>query len=79
MTDTPDVTGRDGYIIAQALYEFIRLEQSKPIAERRGSDEQDAKAILHARFDNELAMLVQSDEAAGREPPDCERGASIGG
>jgi hypothetical protein len=79
MTDTPDVTGRDGYIIAQALYEFIRLEQSKPIAERRGSDEQDAKAILHARFDNELAMLVQSDEAAGREPPDCEGGASIGG
>jgi hypothetical protein len=79
MIDTPDVTGRDGYIIAQALYEFIRLEQSKPIAERRGSDEQDAKAILHARFDNELEILVKSDEAAGREPPHCERKASIGG
>jgi hypothetical protein len=73
------VTGRDGYIIAQALYEFIRLEQSKPIAERRGSDEQDAKAILHARFDNELETLVQADEAAGRKPPDCQRNASIGG
>ena len=70
MTDTPDVTGRDSYIIAQALYEFIRLEQSKPIAERRGSDEQDAKSILHARFDNELEALVQADEAAGRKPPD---------
>ena len=79
MTDTPDVTGRDGYIIAQALYEFIRLEQSKPIAERRGSDEQDAKAILHARFDDELELLVQYDEAAGRKPPDCERRVSIGG
>ena len=56
MTDTPEVTGRDGYIIAHALYEFIRLEQSKPIAERRGSDEQDAKAILHAQFDNELEL-----------------------
>jgi hypothetical protein len=79
MTDTPEVTGRDGYIIAQALYEFIRLEQSKPIAERRGSDEQDAKAILHERFDNELALLVRSDEAAGRKPPDCHRSVSIGG
>jgi len=79
MTDTPDVTGRDSYIIAQALYEFIRLEQSKPIAERRGSDEQDAKSILHARFDNELEALVQADEAARRKPPDCQRKASIGG
>jgi len=79
MTDTPDVTGRDSYVIAQALYEFIRLEQSKPIAERRGSDERDAKAILHARFDDELELLVQSDEAAGRKPPDCKRGVTIGG
>ena len=79
MTDTPEVTGRDSHIIAQALYEFIRLEQSKPIAERRGSDEQDAKAIMHARFDDELELLVQSDEAAGRKPPDCERRVSIGG
>lgn len=79
MTDIPELTGRDGYIIAQALYEFIRLEQSKPLAERRGSDEQDAKAILHARFDNELEALVQADEAAGRKPPDCERKVTIGG
>ena len=69
MTDTPELTGRDGYIIAQALYEFIRLEQSKPIAERRGSDEQDAKAILHARFDNELEILWRSDEAAAVSLP----------
>ena len=79
MTDTPEVTGRDSYVIAQALYEFIRLEQSKPIAERRGSDERDAKAILHARFDDELERLVQSDEAAGRKPPDCKRRVTIGG
>ena len=79
MTDTPEVTGRDGYVIARALYEFIRLEQSKPIAERHGSDEQDAKAILHARFDNELEILVRSDEAAGRKPADCKRRVTIGG
>ena len=79
MTDPKGVTERECYIIAQALYEFVRSEQSKPIDERRMSDEQDAKAILHARFDNELAILVKSDEAAGREPPDCWRKASIGG
>ena len=79
MTDTSELTGRDGYIIAQALYEFIRLEQSKPIAERRGSDEQDAKAILHARFDNELEIIWRSDEAAGRKPPNCKMKVTIGG
>jgi hypothetical protein len=73
------LTERESYIVAQALYEFIRLEQSKTRDLRRWSDEDDAIAILHARFDNELAMLVQSDEAAGCQPPDCERRASIGG
>jgi hypothetical protein len=79
MTDPKGVTERESYIIAQALYEFVRSERSKPIDERRMSDEQDAKAILRARFDNELAILVKSDEAAGREPSDCWRRASIGG
>src|ERR1700746_1856378 len=49
MTDPKDVTERESYIIAQALYEFVRSEQSKPIEERRMSDEQDAKAMMHAR------------------------------
>jgi len=79
MTDAPVLTERESYILAQALYEFIRLEQSKTRDLRRWSDEDEAIAILHARFDNELALLVQSDEAAGCQPPDCERKASIGG
>jgi hypothetical protein len=79
MADPSDLTQRDAYIVALALYEFIRLEQSKPSHLRRSSDEQHAIAILHARFDNELATLVQSDEAAGRQPPDCGRTPSIGG
>ncbi len=79
MTDPKDVTEREVYIIAQALYEFVRCEQAKPIDERRISDVEDAKAILHSRFDNELAILMKSDEAAGRQPPDCWRKASIGG
>ena len=76
MTDVKNMTERESYIIAQA---FIRLEQSKPINEQRLYDARDAKAILHARFDNELALLAQSDEAAGREPPECERKSPIGG
>ena len=61
MTDVKNMTERESYIIAQALYEFIRLEQSKPINERRLSDARDAKAILHARFDNELALLAPTN------------------
>ena len=68
MTNPKDVTSRESYIIAQALYEFVRCEQAKPIDERRISD-----------VDNELAILMRSDEAAVREPPDCWRKASIGG
>jgi hypothetical protein len=79
MTSAKDMTERESCVIAQALYEFIRLEQLKPINERRKSDVQDAIAILHERYDNELAILMQSDQAAGREPPDCGRTASIGG
>ena len=79
MTDAKNVTERESYIIAQALYEFVRGEQSKPIDKRRMSDVQDAKALLHARFDNELAILVKSDEAAGLEPADCWRKPSLGG
>ena len=78
-TDAKGMSERESYIIARALYEFVRLEQSKPTDDRRASDEQDAIAILHARFDNELAILAQSDEAAGLELPDCEREPSIGG
>lgn len=79
MADAKDMSERECYIIARALYEFIRLEQSKPTDNRRFSDEQDAIAILHGRFDNVLAILAQSDEAADLEPPDFERKPSIGG
>jgi len=48
MTDATVLTERESYIVAQALYEFIRLEQSKTRDLRRWSDEDDAIAILHA-------------------------------
>jgi hypothetical protein len=79
LRDSSMTDPKESYIMAQALYEFVRIEQSKPIDERRISDVEDAKAILHARFDNELVILAKCDEAAGREPPDCWRKVSIGG
>jgi len=39
MTDATVLTERESCVIAQALYEFIRLEQSKPRDLRRLSDE----------------------------------------
>ena len=64
MTDVKNITERESYIIAQALYEFIRLEQSKPINERRLSDEQDAKGPS-------LATITVRGQALEMEP--CPR------
>ena len=36
MIDTPEVTGRDGYIIARALYEFIRLQEFEAYSRAAG-------------------------------------------
>ena len=34
---------------------------------------------LRELFDDELQLLVRSDEAAGLTPPDCKRRVTIGG
>jgi hypothetical protein len=44
------VTGRDGFIIAQALYRFIGTEQEKPEREQQWSNLQDARAIFNHYF-----------------------------
>ena len=44
------MTGRDGYIVAQALLRFIATEQVKPKHHRQWSNEQDAIAIFNANF-----------------------------
>jgi hypothetical protein len=72
MTGAKDMTERESYVIAQALYEFIRLEQMKPIYERRKSDEQDAIAILHERYDNELAILMHLTKPLAVSLPSVE-------
>ena len=51
------VTGRDGYIIAQALFCFIATEQAKPDHEQEWSNLQDAKAIFNACCGAENAVF----------------------
>ena len=43
-----NITGRDGFIIGQALFHFIATEQQKPDHEQRWSDLQDTIAVLLA-------------------------------
>ncbi len=43
-----DITGRDGYIIAESLIRFIATEQQKPSSLRSWSNLQDARAIFNA-------------------------------
>jgi hypothetical protein len=44
------ITGRDGYIIAEALYRYIATEQAKSDREQSWSNLQDAMAIFNAAF-----------------------------
>lgn len=44
-----NVTGRDGYIIAQALVRFVATEALKPHKNQQWSNLNDARAILNAR------------------------------
>ena len=65
------LTGRDGYIIGQALYWFVRaqqeLERTDP-RECKGSDMQDAAAILLHHFPSTAHVCVDEDLRRGREP-----------
>jgi hypothetical protein len=42
------ITGRDSYIIAEALYRYIATERAKPDREQSWSNLQDAIAIFNA-------------------------------
>jgi hypothetical protein len=69
MTDS--ITGRDGYIVAQALYEFIKVQEFKTLKEgREWSNEQDAKAILLGRFGDLYKVFVEQDQRRGVTPAD---------
>lgn len=65
-----DITGRDDFIIAGALYEYIRHQQSLPKERQQWSNEQDAKAILMGRYGDAWKKLVENDKLKGITPPD---------
>lgn len=67
------VTGRDGYIIAQALYQACIYQESLKAAGDRAyewSNHQDMKAILGERFPGWGELFAMTDREKGVEPPD---------
>jgi len=65
-TTNRSITGRDGYIMAQALYWAIKFSQRLPSRYREWSNEQDMKAILNSRFPDCAELLLASDTFALR-------------
>ena len=55
------ITGRDGYIIATALYMAIKYIDSLPPEERAFSDQADMQKILNERFPEAEARLTAQD------------------
>jgi hypothetical protein len=61
------LTGRDGYIVGQALYWFIRTQQALPENQFEWSTE-DAKLILLTLFPGAAKSFELGDHHAGRQP-----------
>jgi hypothetical protein len=66
------LTGRDGYIVAQALYWFIRTQQALPKKQFEWSNTEDAKFILLNLFPGWAEHFVGIDEYLGCEPANLE-------
>lgn len=66
------VTGRDPYIVGQALYWFIREQQKLPKEQFEWSNTEDAKLILLTLFPGTAKSFAQDDQLAGRKPANLE-------
>ena len=71
--DHEDITGRDAFVVAAALWTFIRYEQSAPIRERRWSDMLDAVTILKALYPGFIRVFELKDELKGLRPVELTR------
>ena len=67
-----DVTGRDGLIIAQALYWFIREQQKLPKEQFEWSNTEDAKLILLTLFPGADRLFALIEQRAGIKPTNFE-------
>jgi hypothetical protein len=63
------ITGRDSYIVAQALYWFIRAQQSLPEEQFEWSNTEDAKLLLLTLWPGSVKIFADSDQFWGRTPP----------
>ncbi len=63
MSKIKSITGRDGYVVAKALYSSIKYTESLPPELRERSDCKDVKAILLATFPMFAEMFYRQDEA----------------
>jgi hypothetical protein len=68
----PHVTSRDGYIIGQALYWFIREQQKLPKEQFEWSNAEDAKLILLTMFPCIAEHFAEVDRFVGRKPANLE-------
>lgn len=69
------ITGRDGYIVAKALYQAIKYQQGlkeagNPLYE--WSDQQDMKAILAEAYPGLAEVFIASDQFTGQTVPDLK-------
>jgi len=64
MKQPNSITGRDGYIVAQALYQAIKYQESLKDADSthyEWSNQQDMKAILNNQFPHFAQLFELSD------------------
>jgi hypothetical protein len=66
------VTGRDYYIVGQALYWFVRAQQNLPEEQFEWSNVEDAKLILLTLFPGTAKQFAQNDQLAGCRPANLE-------
>jgi len=65
------VTGRDGYIIAQSLLVYPR-QQKLPDKRYEWSNTEDAKLLLLTQFPGAGEIFSEADQIAGCEPANLE-------
>lgn len=73
MSQTKNITGRDAYIMAQALYQACKYQED---LKRSGSthyewsNHQDMKAILNGIFPSWAELFVLQEKMVGTDPAD---------
>ena len=65
-----NISTREAYMIATALYREVKHQQSLPIEKQEWIMTEDMKALLQGSFSPYLSILAAIDRGAGRAPID---------